>query len=341
MLRKLRFAEGRMAKQIFFAAMIIAGMFVQRVEAQAPVVLRGIVPWNQNYDPAKPFFIFQDLVNKNEKLKGKVEVKYLGGPEITPPTQQFAALKNGVVDVIVGTAAYYVNDIPLSGAVLFTSKPPSELRKTGYYDLMRKIHADGGVVYLANAAAGNKFRMYVNKPIDKPDFTGLRIRVSPVYVPLVRALNGTPVSMVPGDVYTALERGVVDGFGWSLTGIELFGWQEVTKYVIDHSFYSLESSILINQNVWNKLPDDVKAELNEIGKQVEVQSEAFIAERLRNADAELASKHGVKFIKFSEADAKKFVSTAYDAGWADFLRRNKATLDSNPAILEQLRKLGN
>lgn len=321
------------------AAVLGIALTSERVAAE-PVVLRGIVPWNANYDPAKPFFIFQDLVNKSEKLKGKVEVKYLGGPEITPPTQQFSALKNGVVDVILGTSAYYLNDIPLAGAVLFTSRPPSELRKTGYFDLMRKIHADGGVVYIANAAAGNKFRMYVNKPISKPDFSGLRIRVSPVYVSLVRALKGTPVSMGPGDVYTALERGVVDGFGWSLTGIELFGWDEVTKHVIDHPFYSLESTILINQNVWNKLPEDVKAELIEIGKQVEIQSEAFIKERLEKADAELG-KRGVKFIKFSDADAKKYVDTAYEKGWEDFEKRNKTIFDAKPELLQQLKKLGN
>ncbi len=41
----------------------------------------------------------------------------------------------------------------------------------------------------------------------------------------------------PGEVYTALERGVVDGYGWPITGIFDLGWHEKTKYRVDPGFY--------------------------------------------------------------------------------------------------------
>lgn len=303
-----------------------------------PIVLRGITPWVEDYDLSQSFFIFKDLVE--EKLAGKVEVQYLGGPEIAAPEQQLEALRNGVVDVILGAAAYYRAEVPAAAAVQFTQLPPTELRKSGYYDLMREIHRDqAGVIYLANTSGGNKFRMYMTKKISKPDFSGLKIRVSPVYAPLVRALNGAPISMPPGDVYTGLERGTIDGYGWTYTGIDVFGWHEVSNYVIDHPFYSLDGAILINEQVWEGLPDDVKQGLEEVGVELEKRVEQHIAQAMAKGDERL-KELGMEFIRFSPEDAEKYVQTAYEAGWADFLKSNAAYFEKHPGLAEKLQQLG-
>ena len=328
-----------MIKRSWLASLALAFAFCLPAAAlqAAPVVLKAIIPWQQDYDLSKAFFIFQDLVN--ERLKGKVEVKYLGGPEVQQPNDQFEALRNGIVDVILGAAAYYRADIPAAAAVQFTHKLPHELRESGYYDVMRKLHAERGVVYLANTAGGNRFRVYLLKEVTKPDFSGLRIRVSPVYLPLVKALNGTPISVAPGEVYTALERNAIDGYGWTYTGISVFGWQEKTKYLIDHPFYSLDTAILINQKSYDALPADVRKTLDEIGAEVERRVEAQIAKRLVEEDEKL-KKDGIKFIKFNDADAKAYLDTAYDAGWKDFIEKNKAALDKSPGLVDELKSKG-
>jgi TRAP-type C4-dicarboxylate transport system substrate-binding protein len=318
----------------------LVGIEGHRAAAQAPVVLRGITPWTADYNSSKAFFIFQELVNKNEKLKGKLNVSYLGGPEVVDPNNQFSALKNGVVDVILGAAAYYRTDLPLAAAVQFTKKLPTDLRKSGYFDLMRQMHADAGVVYLSNTAGGDRFRIYLKRPIDGPDFKGLRLRVSPVYVPLVQALGGTPVAMAPSEIYTGLERGVIDGFGWTQSGIDLWGWHELGITVINHPFYSLDNAILINKGVWDRLPNDLKTALEEVGVDLEGKVQEFLKARLEKEDERLA-KVGVKFITFSEADAKKYVDTAYSAGWDDFLAKNKTAFAANPDLAKQLQDLGN
>jgi TRAP-type C4-dicarboxylate transport system substrate-binding protein len=318
------------------AVALLTPMSIDSVQAQA-VVLKGITPWQADYDLSQAFLTFRDLVN--ERLKGKVEVQYLGGPEVAQPNDQFEALRNGVVDVILGAAAYYRAEIPAAAAVQFTRKKPSELRTSGYFDLMRKLHDDKGVVYLANTAGGNKFRMYFLREVTKPDFSGLTIRVSPVYLPLVAALGGSPANIAPGEVYTALERGAIHGYGWTSTGIDVFGWQEKTRYVLDHPFYSLDGAILINKSVYERLPADVRRELEQIGIEVEKRTEEFIAQRLAAEDEKL-KKAGLKFIRFSDEDAAKFIDTAYRAGWDDFRAKNKALLDKDPQLIEQLMKTG-
>jgi TRAP-type transport system periplasmic protein len=260
---------------------------------------------------------------------------------VTAPNQQFQALKNGVVDVLLGAAAYYRTEVPMAWAVQFVEKTPPELRKTGWYDVMRKIHLDqGGVVYLANTAAGGgAFRIYMAKKIDKPDFKGLKIRVSPVYTPLVSALGGAPIAMAPGEIFTGLERKVVDGFGWTYTGIDTLGLHEVSKFVIDHPFYSLDTVILVNKGVWDKLSPELQKALGEIAEETERRHAAYMQDSLKKEDEKL-KKLGIQFIKFSPADAERYVRTAYDAGWKDFAEKNAATIKANPGVLEKLQQLG-
>jgi TRAP-type C4-dicarboxylate transport system substrate-binding protein len=324
-------------KRIAFAIAALAASGA--VIAQQQITLRGITPWTADYDLSKGFFTFQKLVN--EKLKGKLSLSYVGGPEVAAPNQQFQALKNGVVDVLLGAAAYYRTEVPMAWAVQFVEKTPPELRKSGWYDVMRKIHLDqGGVIYLANTAAGGgAFRIYMAKKIDKADFKGLKIRVSPVYTPLVTALGGAPISMAPGEIFTGLERKVVDGYGWTYTGIDTLGLHEVTKYVIDHPFYSLDTVILVNKGVWDRLSPDIRKTLEEVAAETERQHSAYMQASLKKEDEKLR-KLGIDFIKFAPADAERYVRTAYDAGWKDFAAKNAASIKANPGLLEKLQKLG-
>ena len=110
------------------------------------------------------------------------------------------------------------------------------------------------------------FHIYLNKKIDKLDFTGLKIRVTPVYKDIVEAMGGTTVTTAPGEVYTALERGVVDGYGWPVTGIFDLGWEKVTKFRIEPAFYSVEVGVLVNLDVWKGLNDEQKKVLNDAAR---------------------------------------------------------------------------
>jgi TRAP-type C4-dicarboxylate transport system substrate-binding protein len=160
-----------------------------------------------------------------------------------------------------------------------------------------------------------------------------------VYTPLVSALGGAPISMAPGEIFTGLERKVVDGYGWTYTGIDTLGLHEVSKFVIDHPFYSLDTVILVNKGVWDKLSPDLQKALTEIAEETERRHSAYMQASLKKEDEKL-KKLGIQFIKFSPADAERYVRTAYDAGWKDFAEKNAATIKANPGVLEKLQQLG-
>ena len=108
------------------------------------------------------------------------------------------------------------------------------------------------------------------------------------------------VQTAPGEVYTALERGVVDGYGWPITGIFDLGWHEKTKYRVDPGFYSAEVSVLVNKSVWDKLNDEQKAVLRRPAAEGEAEAPAEFAKE-NAADTERQAEAGIETIKFDEA----------------------------------------
>jgi TRAP-type transport system periplasmic protein len=292
--------------------------------AQDRITLKSVGPFVRDHYLSKPLFIFQEVVA--QRTNGRLKIDYIGGEEVVRGIDQFEALRNGVIDVIMGITSYYPGTVPEGLALQYNRTVlPSESRKSGFYDLMRKIHLDkGGVIYLAWAGGnpGSAFRLYTKVKVDKPDFTGLRIRVSPVYTALVKALNGTPVSIPWPDTYAALERGIADGFGSTYGGIMEYGLHEVSKYVIDHPFYTLNNTILFNKDVWAKLPADIRQQLEELAPDYERQVEQFFSQYVKDEDERLKTKGRMQFIRFSDADAKKYIGVAYEAGWAEYIAKN-------------------
>src|SRR5260370_14574860 len=133
-------------------------------------------------------------------------------------------------------------------------KAMSEQRKNGTWDYINQLHNQKlGSQYLARQFHNVPFHIYLNKKIEKIDFSGLKIRVTPVYKDIVEAFGGAPITTPPGEVYTALERGVADGYGWPLTGIFDLGWDKGTKFRIAPPFYSVDVNALVNLDAWKAL----------------------------------------------------------------------------------------
>lgn len=285
-------------------------------------VLRGVTPWIHNYYWSHPFFLFQRLVNI--RLRGHLEIAYVGDHNTIAIFDQFRAVQSGVVDMSLGIASYYRDIVPEAMAALYMRQPPSELRTTGFYDLMREVHLDrADVVYLANVGGAplSAFRIFANvRPYQPLDWSGLNVRVLPVYTDFIHSLGANPISLRPTEIRDALVSRRVDAYGWSYGGILDYGWQDCTRYVIDHPFYSANIAILFNASVWSRLDAGVRRELEEIGRQVELEAERHMSTINSNEDSILKGL-GVEAIRFADDDATAFIELAYKAGVDGFLSR--------------------
>ena len=142
----------------------------------------------------------------------------------------FKAVRSGVVDLANSTAVFHANLVPEALAMTLTDRSIQELRENGGHELMDQIHQDKANMYwFARVSDGLQYHLYSNKPVDSADLKGFKLRSTPVYLAFFRSLGATSLQISPGETYTALERGVVDGYGWPSVGLLDLGWQEKAK----------------------------------------------------------------------------------------------------------------
>jgi len=288
------------------------------------IVLKAVTAWPSTTAEAKNFLKFVDAVNQEaqKKYPGQLEIKYLGGPEIVPTKDQAEAVRTGTIDMNFTSDAYCAGIVPVVNGLKLTQLTPWEERKSGAYDFLNEIYQKQlNCFYLGRLGSDIPFQLYLNKKIARPEeLKGLNIRVSPMYVDFMKALGAVPVETAPADVYTAIERGVVDGYCWPAVGIRDWGWEAVTKYVVGPSFYNVCHEVLINLNTWNRIPKHLQSLLVDVEKEeeheiVEASQVALKEERT------LLTQKGLEYIEFSPADTKSYYDLAYSAGWEGIMKK--------------------
>lgn len=259
---------------------------------------------------------FEDFVKRvNEEGKGVVQINYIGGPKAISPAEHATALRRGVIDLANTTASYSANLVPEGMVMNFTPYSMAELRERGVIDYMNDLYQAKGMYYLGRTAEGIGYHIFTNKKAEKiSDFSGQKLRVAPIYRDFFQSLGVTMLQTQAGEVFTALERGAVDGYGWPLIGIFDFGWQEKTKYRVDPGFYSVEVGMVMSKQAWDKLTDEQKAFLE---KQVAKLESENMARAKADSEAEIKRMQdaGVETVVLQGDDQKQFVETAYRTAW--------------------------
>jgi TRAP-type C4-dicarboxylate transport system substrate-binding protein len=261
-----------------------------------------------------------DWIQKvNAEGKGTLQLNFIGGPKAIPTFEVGNAVKTGVVDLAMSTGAFYTNVMPEADALKLTQLPAAELRKNGAYDYINKVwNEKANMVYLARVVDSTPFHLYINKKIDKPDLNGMKLRITPVYRDFFQALGGTVVQIAPGEVYTALERGVVDGYGWPIHALFDLNWQEHTKFRVDPGFYNAEVSLIVNLDKWKALTQAQRTYLTKQALAFEAQNEEWT--KYNAEEAQRQAKAGIQTIRFDAATSKQYVDKAYEVGWASIIK---------------------
>ena len=240
------------------------------------------------------------------------------------PFQLGDAIRTGVVDIGNLPGAFYTKLLPEADAMKLSRFTAAEERKNGAWAYMNGLHMRKMNVYhLTRQKDCVPFHLYLTKKIDKPDLTGLKIRVTPIYRAFFASMGASMIRTKPGDVYTALERGTVDGYGWPTQGVLDLGWQEVTKYRVDPGFYRASVEVPINLDSWKKLGDPQKAVLRKAAAWLE----GLCAEdkKINATERARQAKAGIKTIAFTGEEGRKYLALAYKAGWAAFIKANPET----------------
>ncbi len=306
-------------------AIAIAPMIVGTASA-AEVTLNAVSAFADDTTFSVNFQRFIDKVN--ETGKGVVQIEYRGGGgKVMNPFELGNAIKTGVVHIGNLPGAFYTKLVPEVDALKLATTTIKEQRSDGAWEFINQLHNDRmNAQHIARQKDCVPFHLYLSKkakPISKSDLTGYKIRVTPIYRAFFASMGAEMIRTAPGDVYTALEGGTVDGYGWPTQGVLDLGWHEVTGYRVDPSFYRASVEILMNLDQWKKLDEAQRKiimnaalwveDLCEEDKKINEQ------EKQRQADA------GIQVITFDGARGDAYLKQAYDEGWKEVIATNPET----------------
>ena len=305
-------------------------MSLSQVSAQE-ITIRAVSAW-----PEGNFFSlnFESFVKRvNAEGKGVIQINYLGGgAKVMPPFEVGNAVKNGVVDMVNVTGNFYTNLLPESDALSVSTVPVQEWRKNGAYDYVNKLWGEKmNAHYLGRAIDNMPYHLFLKKQITKPDLTGMRLRGIPIYREFFQSMGGNVLTIAPGETYTALERGVIDGYGWPVSGIFDLSLQEHTKYRVEPGFYNTEVGVLVNLNTWKRLNDKQRAVLTSAAIWMEGLNldnpKKWEEEKKRQTAA------GIQPIVFPPAETAAYAKRANDTIWESI---NKRSPEHGPKLRQLL-----
>jgi TRAP-type C4-dicarboxylate transport system substrate-binding protein len=263
------------------------------------------------------FFIndFMGSVQKaaDEKYPGQLKIVFKGGPELVPVNEQIIAVEKGMIDLMYSAPGFYVSKMPELDMMNLTTLKPWEEKAVGLYDYLDKLHNEKvNAHFLVRNGIGRGFQFGLIKPVKTlDDFKGMGIRGNPTTVQIVKALGANPVQVAPGDVYTALERGVVQAHITPPIMLRTLGLVKVTKYLLFPQFFDTANVLIVNLNTWKKLPKHLQDLLTE---QADIHSRHMVAYNadLEKNELEFFKSEGMNFIDLPKPEADKLIKLAND-----------------------------
>jgi TRAP-type C4-dicarboxylate transport system substrate-binding protein len=317
--RLIAFVLGLMAASIGFAA---AG------EVLAQGSLKAISAFPKQLLFTKQFLKFVDQINKADGAP--VKIRYVGGPEVTPVRQQGNAIRNGAFDMLMGPPAYYQGSVPEGFALFGANVSPTEARANGGTALLDRIFGEKlNAKFLAWGSGGVGFHIYLTRAPKRTasggvDLSGFKLRSAPPYRAWFTSHGATNVMMQASEIYTGLERKLVDGFGWPAIGFTDLGLHKFVKFRIDPQVWQLDIVIIMNRDKWKSLSPAGRKFLTARAVAFEKESAAAFAQRSVEDRAKLKGAGG-KLLNLKGAAGKKYVADAHAIPW----KRIKKTAAGN------------
>jgi TRAP-type C4-dicarboxylate transport system substrate-binding protein len=168
------------------------------------------------------------------------------------------------------------------------------------------------------------------------DLQGRKIRGTPTYHNVINMLGASPVVLPGGEVYAALETGVVDGASWPASGVLGMRWYEVAKYMLRPSFGLSHYLFLMNLNAWNRLSDAEKNIFLAEGRKVEDIWFKEYDRMVQEEEAELI-KRGMQITEMGPAQKQKLQAAWASSQWELTEKKNGQEAKD---LREQLKRAG-
>ena len=205
----------------------------------------------------------------NEMSGGRLQIHVYGANELVPAMGVFDAVSSGSVEMGHSGSYFWRGKVP--AAQFFTSVPfgmnTQELygwiNHGGGLELWRELYAPFNLIPFAAGNTGVQMAGWFNREINSvDDLRGLKMRIPGLAGEVFNLAGGTSVNIPGGELYTALQTGVIDAAEWVGPENDLaFGFQQIAKYYYYPGWHEPGSSmeLIINKTAFEGLPKDLQA----------------------------------------------------------------------------------
>lgn len=291
---------------------------------------------------------FKSLVESQSK--GQIKVQIFPSNQLGSERESLEGLKMGTHQMDLTSSGAVPSFFPeiqcLAMPYLFSSRAVAWKVFDGWFgqELAETMAKKTGMRILGYCENGVRHFVTTKKKIETPaDLKGLKIRTmeNPAHMKLVKALGASPTPIAWGELYTAVQQGVVDGYELPTPLIEFVKLYQVSKYVVLDGHIYDPAFIWINEKFYQSLSADLKS----IVKNAAV--EANVIERAKQAywtevqAAENLKKEGMiltspspearaEFRKITQPAVAAFIKERIGSEWTDKL--NKAIAEAEAEL---------
>ncbi len=280
--------------------------------------------WDLRQNFTADFMHYVDAVNAAGR--GVVQIRFLGGPEAVPEQQLLYALRRGVIDLAFGGMTYYRGILPEGDALFASTLDPDSARASGALDALRPYWEERINAHLIGwVQSGIGAHVYLREPPrfaadGMPDLSGLIIRTSPSNREMLDALGARPVQIPVGDIYTALERGMVDGLAFTTIGIPDLSVERFIRYRIDPAVLQLSVCLQINLDAWRGLSPAARRILETEAVSYERANRRRFSE-LRERELRHLDAAGLRGVAVAPERVAAFRTLAFNTVWGRLAKR--------------------
>ena len=264
---------------------------------------RMLTSWDKS-NPAVPVLAETFARNVEKASNGAVKL-VLNGPETVPPFEQLQPVIAGAFQILFTHGIYHYGSTGVAVGLDALTGTIEERRASGIFEALDRHYQKLGLKLIAAPiSARDGYGLVLKTPVGADgNLKGRKIRGTPSYHALIRSLGGAPVVLPGGEVYSALEKGVVDGAAWPVVGLIGMRWYEVAKHLVQPTYGVNHYLFLANLNTWNSLSDADKKTLVDEGRKLE---EVWYREYGKMAAAEIKEllAKGMTITKLSASQAK-------------------------------------
>jgi TRAP-type C4-dicarboxylate transport system substrate-binding protein len=259
---------------------------------------------------------FTDAVEKSSR--GRISFR-VSGPEVAKPFEQLEPTSQGVFDILFTSPPYHAGTTTTAMGIYALAPDPKAFRTNGLFDIVDNDYQQHNlkllaVIYGEKAETGG-FQIILKRPLGPSgDLQGLKIRSSQTHQPFVQGMGGQPTQMAGGEIYSALDKGIIDGAAWPLIGVLEYRWNEVAKYMARPTFGYTAYTITMNLGRFKRLDPADQAILVEEGRLAEIagieRMDAFTIEETKKLKAT-----GMQEVQFNRKRFDETMVKYFDEVW--------------------------